>query len=71
MTPESVKTPIRTRYAAIDDASKGADPSASQDDAAGEAMLQRRARRSALLLMALSGIFMIALAGVAWFLLRG
>jgi hypothetical protein len=71
MTPESVKTPIRNRYAAIDDASEGAEPSASQDDAASEAMLQRRARRSALLLMALSGIFMIALAVVAWFLLRG
>ena len=67
-SPEPVETPIKNHYAAIDDASK---PSASQDDQAGEAMLRRRARRLALLLMTSSGIFVIALAVGAWFLLRG
>ena len=74
MKPESVETPIRNRYVAIDDARNGADPSASQysqDDGAGEATLRHRARRLALLLMTLSVIFMIALAVGAWFLLHG
>lgn len=74
MKPESVETPIRNRYVATDDARKGIESSASQysqDDGAGEAMLRRRARRLGLLLMTLSGIFMIALVAGAWFLLRG
>jgi hypothetical protein len=71
-TPEPVNTPISNRYAALDDASNGAaDSHASQHEAAGEAMLRRRARRLALLLMTASAIFMIALALGAWFLLRG
>jgi hypothetical protein len=74
MKPESVGTPIRNRYVVTDDARKGAEPSASRcsrDDGAGEAMLRRRARILALVLMTLSGIFMIALVIGAWLLLRG
>lgn len=73
MRPESVRTPIRNPHVAID-AGKAVENSASRDvrdDGAGEAMLRRRARRLALLLMVLSGVFMIALAVGAWLLLRG
>ena len=74
MKPESVGTPIRNRYVATGDARSGAEPSApqrSRDDRANEAVLRRRARILALVLMILSGIFMIAVAVGAWFLFRG
>ena len=66
MKPESVELPTRNRYAATDDALRR-----SRDDAADEALMRRRARILALVLMALSCVFVVALAIGAWFLLRG
>jgi hypothetical protein len=43
----------------------------SRDDGADEALMRRRARILALVLMILSAIFVVALAIGAWFLLRG
>jgi hypothetical protein len=71
MKPEFGETPVTNRYVAFDDARREAAPSASPDDGTGEAMLRRRARSLALLLMILSSLFMIVLAVGAWFLLRG
>jgi hypothetical protein len=43
----------------------------SQDNDADEAVLRRRSRGHALLLMVLSGVFVIAVIVVAWLMLRG
>jgi hypothetical protein len=66
MKPDSVEMPTRNRYVATNDASQR-----SRDDGADEALMRRRARILALVLMILSAIFVVALAIGAWFLLRG
>jgi hypothetical protein len=65
MKPDSVEMPTRNRYVAADGASQR-----PRDDGADEALMRRRARGLALLLMILSAIVVIALAIGAWFLLR-
>lgn len=73
MKHKSVGTPIRNHYVATSDARTDDERSASQysqDDGAGEAMARRGPRSLALLLMTLSGVFMVALAVGVWFVLR-
>jgi hypothetical protein len=72
--PKTVQTPIEVRFGAIHGV--GADIEtvgsvASQDDGSGEAMQRRRARHIALLLMVLSGVFVIAIIGGTWFVFHG
>ena len=67
--PKTVKTPIEVRFGAIHGASADIETVgsvASQDDGSGEAMQRRQARRIALLLMVLSGVFVIAIIGGTW-----
>jgi hypothetical protein len=74
MKPLSVEAPTRVQDAPVEGARIEVGPSTSQraqDDEAGEAMLRRRARRSAFILMTLSAVFVIALVGTGWLLLHG
>jgi len=72
--PSTVQSPTGDRFGTIDDTGAGIDPAGSvrsQDAHRGEAIQRRRARRIALLLMALSGVFVIAIIGGTWLVLHG
>jgi hypothetical protein len=72
--PSTVQTPTGDRFGAIDDTGAEVDTLGSvrsQDADRGEAMQRRRARRIALLLMVLSGVFVIAIIGGTWLVLHG
>ena len=73
-TPVAVRDPIDTRYTAVSDTRAGIDPVVAvtvHEDAAEEAERRRHERRIALLLMVLSGVFVIACVGGAWLVLTG
>ena len=72
--PSTVQTPTGDRFGAIDDTGAAIDSvgsALSQDADRGEAMQRRRARRIALLLMVLSGVFVIAIIAGTWLVLHG
>jgi hypothetical protein len=72
--PSTVQTPTGDRFGAIDDKGPEIDTVGSvrsQDADRGEAMRRLRARRMALLLMLLSGVFVIAIIGGTWLVLHG
>ena len=72
--PRTVRPPTGERFGAIEDTGAEIDSVGSvrpQDADPGEAMQRRRARRTALLLMVLSGIFVIAIIGGTWLVLHG
>jgi hypothetical protein len=72
--PSTVQTPTGDRFGAIHDTKAEIDTVGSvrsQDADRGEAMQRRRARRLALLLMILSGVFVIAIIGGTWLVLHG
>ena len=72
--PKTVQTPIEVRFGEIHDTGAEIETVGSldsQDDEAGEAMQRRRARRVALLLVVLSGGFVIAIIGGTWLVLHG
>jgi len=72
--PSTVQDPIGDRFGAIHDTGAEIDTVASVrslDADHSEAMLRRRARRIALLLMVLSGVFVIAFIGGIWLMFHG
>jgi hypothetical protein len=74
VTPVAVRTPIDARYTAVSDTRTGVDPVvrvASNEDGVLETEKRRRDRRIAVLLMVLSGVFVIACIGGVWLALNG
>lgn len=74
VTPVAVRNPIDARLTALSDTRAEIEPvacAASYEEGVHQAGKRRRDRRFALLLMLLSGVFVIACIGGAWLVLHG